>query len=313
MNFSAFDLNLLRVLDALLQERSTVKAAERVGLSQPAVSNALGRLRHALGDELLIRQGQRLVPTDFALGLSARLREELDRLETMLSGPDAFDPGSAVLTFRLAGSDFFAELLMPRLATSLCDTAPGIRVQLVELLRDSYVGTIDRYSADLSLIPDEAFPEWICSTPLFRSSFVAIGRRGHPGLASVRPGSEMPVDIFCALEHVVFSPEGNFSAMGDRALANIGRTRRVKMTLPVFSGVCRAVADTDLISLVPRQLAEKMAPAIGLSIYRPPMPIPTPLIVGIWHRRSNADPAHIWMRKRISEILRPLNDGEQPI
>ena len=74
MNFSAFDLNLLRVLDALLQERSTVKAAERVGLSQPAVSNALGRLRHALGDELLIRQGQRLVPTDFALGLSARLK-----------------------------------------------------------------------------------------------------------------------------------------------------------------------------------------------------------------------------------------------
>lgn len=313
MNFSTFDLNLLRILDALLQEGSTVRAGARIGLSQPAVSNALGRLRHALGDELFVRQGQAMVPTDFARSLSAPLREEIDRIEALLSGPAAFDPGAAALTFRLAGSDFFAEMLMPKLGAKLNEVAPGIRVQLVDLLRDSYVGTIDRYAADLSLVPDESFPDWIERMPLFRSSFVAIARRDHPSLARVVPGEEIPIDTFCDLEHVVFSPEGNFRAMGDAALEEIGRARRVKMTLPVFSGVCRTVSESELIALVPRQIAEKLAGAMPLCLYRPPMPVPIPLIVAIWHRRSHANPAQKWLRARVAEILLPLNEGEAPL
>lgn len=313
MNLSGFDLNLLRVLDALLQEQSTVRAGERIGMSQPAVSNALSRLRLSLGDELFIRQGQKLVPTAFSSRLAAPLREELDRLQALLSGSEAFEPGRARFTFRLAGSDFFAEMLMPKLARLVTGIAPGIRIQLVDLLRDSYIGTIDRYDADLSLIPSEPLPEWIESMPLFRSSFVVIARRDHPQMGEVAAGAEVPVDLLCALEHVVFSPEGNFSAMGDAALERVNRSRRVKMTLPVFSGVLRVVSESDLIALVPRQLAERAAPVLGLNLYRPPIPLPVPVILAIWHRRSHSDPAHRWMRDRVAEVLRPLNGGESPI
>lgn len=107
VNFVTFDLNLLRVLDALLREGSTVKAGNRLGMSQPAVSSALSRLRHSLGDELFLRQGQGILPTDYARSLATPLREQLDRLEALLTGPGGFDPATAELIFRIAGSDFF--------------------------------------------------------------------------------------------------------------------------------------------------------------------------------------------------------------
>jgi DNA-binding transcriptional LysR family regulator len=122
------------VLGALLREGSTIKAGQRIGLSQPAVSAALGRLRQSLGDELFVRQNGRLAPTDFARGLSLPLRQELDRLEAVLTSPSGFDPAATTGVFRITGSDFFAELLMPRLARLLRARAPGLRVQLVDLV-----------------------------------------------------------------------------------------------------------------------------------------------------------------------------------
>src|SRR4051812_39302989 len=124
MNLLTFDLNLLRVLDALLRDQSTVKAARRVRLSQPAVSAALGRLRDTLNDPLFVRQGQRLVPTDYARSLEIPLRRLLGELTELLSGPGTFDPLQAHQSFRIAGSDFFAEMLMPPLAPLLEKSAP---------------------------------------------------------------------------------------------------------------------------------------------------------------------------------------------
>jgi DNA-binding transcriptional LysR family regulator len=126
MNFAAFDLNLLRVFDALLQERSATRAGERVGLSQPAVSAALSRLRHALGDELFVRQGNEMVPTPRALALAEPLHDALARLEQMLTASPQFDPCAAMRDFRLLGADFFAMLLMPRLSQQVAAAAPGI-------------------------------------------------------------------------------------------------------------------------------------------------------------------------------------------
>ncbi len=310
VNFTTFDLNLLRVLDALLREGSTVRAGNRLGLSQPAVSSALARLRHSLGDELFVRQGLGLVPTDYARGLATPLRAELDRLETLLRGPDRFDPATAVLNFRIAGSDFFADMLMPRLAEKLGPIAPRVRVQLVDLVPESYISSLDRYEADMALIPDGEYGDWVERMPMFWSSFVVIGRTGNPLLAGIEPGAAIPLDLFCELGHILFSPEGNTRAMGDAALERIGRSRRVVMTLPVFSGVCRTVARGNALSLVPRQIAEMLAEELGLRIYLPPMPIPTPLIIGAWHRRASENPAHKWMREQIAAILRPLNEGE---
>lgn len=307
MNFATFDLNLLRVLDAVFREGSTVKAADRLGLSQSAVSGGLSRLRHALGDPLFVRQGNRLVATDYAAGLKEPLRQELERIETMLSPPAAFDPGTATGTFRIAASDFFAELLMPPLGDLLQRTAPGIRSQLVDLVPRDYVASLDQRNADLALIPDAPLPDWVGREPLFRSPFHVIARRENPGIAGLDPGGTMPLDVFCALHHVLFSPEGNIAAMGDAALAKVGRRRHVAMTVPVFSGVCRAVCESDLIALVPAQLAAKVAETFDLSVFTPPMKIDPPLIVGIWHRRSERTPLAMWMRGQVFGLMRALD------
>ena len=311
-NLASFDLNLLRVLDALLSENSTVRAGERVGLSQPAVSAALGRLRAALNDELFFRRGQGLEPTQYARSLQVPLREVLNGIEALIREPGAFAPETSTASFRISGSDFFAEMLMPHLAERLQQLAPGMRVHLVDLVPDSYVDTLDRYEVDLALIPRTELPDWIEAEPVFRSGFLVIARKGHPRLrrAGLAPGDIVPIDLFCDLGHVLFSPEGNSSAMGDAALAEVGRERRVVMTMPVFSGVYRAVAGSDLVALLPSALAHHVASAVGLEIYRPPMPVPTAHINLIWHRRYSASPAHRWLRAQIVKILAPLDEGE---
>lgn len=259
-NLAAFDLNLLRVVDALLQEGSTVRAGERVGLSQPAVSAALKRPRQSLGDDLFVRQGQRLEPTAFAQSLAIPLREMLDGLEVLLSGPGQFDPTTVRARFRLSGSDFFAEMLMPQLADHLSKHAPGITVHLVDLVPDNYVDTLETYTVDLALIPQTDIPNWMGWQPLFTSHFAAIIRRGHPELPrlGLSSGDMLPMDSFCTLHHVAFSVEGGTTLMGDAALARVGRRRRIAMTLPSFYSVHSAVAGSDHIALVPQQMANRL-------------------------------------------------------
>ncbi|WP_245273525.1 LysR family transcriptional regulator [Mesorhizobium sp. WSM3224] len=312
MNLSNFDLNLLRVLDALLHEQSTVKAAESIGLSQPAVSASLGRLRNFLGDPLFVREGQRIVPTQYARGLELPLRRILDELSALLAGPGSFNPADAEQSFKIAGSDFFAEMLMPPLANAISQLAPKILIQLVDLVPDDYVGTLEKHGIDLALVPKTDFPTWIDYLPAFRSTFVSIARAGHPRIerAKVKPGDVIPLDLFCDLGHVVFSPEGKLKAMGDAALARMGRERRVAMTMPVFGGVCNAVAGSDLVALVPEQLARKVASRLGLAIYIPPMQINPALICVVWHKRNTTDPTHRWLREVVLKLLSQLSAGE---
>lgn len=308
MNLWSLDLNLLRVLSALLADASTVRAGARIGLSQSAVSAALARLRLALNDPLFIRQGQRLVPTEFAQSLEIPLKTLMEDLQALLSGPEPFDPLAATQSFKIAGSDFFAEMLMPKLAAMLSQRAPRMQVQLIDLVPDSHVAALERSGADLALIPQSGFPDWIEAQSLFRSAFVMIARKGHPRLAreGVLPGAMVPMDLFCDLGHVLFSPEGKLQAMGDAALAHEGRRRKVVMTLPVFSGVANAVAASDLVALIPAPLAQRLAPRLGLDSFQPPFPLAEATICMAWHRRDSRAPAHRFMRSLIAEILVPL-------
>ena len=308
VNLATFDLNLIRVLDALLREGSTVGAGRRLGLSQPAVSAALGRLRHALGDPLFVRQGQGLVPTSFAAGLEAPLREVLEDIEGVFSGPGHFDPAAANLDFRISGMDFFATMLMPELGARVQRDAPGIRLQLVDMVPDHHAKALVGRNVDLALLPASTFPRWIAHEPLFHARFAVIARTGHPALtaAGVVPGDVIPNDLFCALGHVLCSPDGQFHGLGDAALAREGRSRRVVMSVPVFEGVLQVVAASDLIALFPHDLAEHRAEDAGISIYAPPVTVTPPLLCMIWHRSHSGDPAHIWLRGIVSEILAPL-------
>jgi len=309
VNFATLDLNLLRILDAILREGSTTRAGERLGLSQSAVSNALNRLRHSLDDTLFVRHGNQLVPTDFAASIKDGLREELNRLEGLLTPPANFDPLQAQGNFKISASDFFAELLMPPLGDHLSRVAPGITAQLVDLVPYNYPESLERYQADMALIPDMPLPEWINREPLFHSSFSVIGRAANAALSSFQSGGEISLETFCELSHVLFSPEGKMSAMGDAALAKVGRKRQVAMTLPVFSGVCRAVSESDLIALVPTQLAQNVSTGFDLKYFAPPFEIAPALIIAIWHKRSDENPMAKWMRQQIFDLMKPLDEG----
>ena len=201
---------------------------------------------------------------------------------------------------------------MPGLARYLSDTAPGLCVQLVDLVPDDYAGTLEKHKVDVALIPGASFPDWTDSQPVFRSDFVTIARADNPRLAraGLTQGATIPLDLYCDLGHVVFSPEGKTRTLGDAALAPLGRSRRVVMTLPAFSGICTVVAQTDHIALVPHQLAEAVAARLGLVVYRQPMAVPRATISMVWHRRTTNSPVHRWLRAALCQTLGPLNPAD---
>lgn len=305
MNLSGFDLNLLKVLNALLHTGSTTGAAKEVGLSQPAVSAGLKRLRHALQDPLFVRQGRMLAPTEFAQNLKVPLREVLDRTEGILSGSNSFSPKTTEAVFRLLGSDFYAELLLPPLACLLAKEAPGIKVQLVDSRLDQDIEALENRGLDMALVPQTMFPKWVETRDLLSSQFLVIARQGHPGLSQrgTVPGGVMPLDLYCGLNHVLFSAAGKLQGQGDQALAALEQRRNVVMTLPGFSGVCNVVSQSDLLALVPEQFARRVAPKLGLDIYQPPFHVEPVQSVLAWHTRLSTAPAHRWLRGHIKALL----------
>ena len=199
---------------------------------------------------------------------------------------------------------------MPVLTERLQAMAPSMRTHLVNMVPSQPFEALTIYDADLVLIPEMDLPDWAEWQRVHTSDFCVIARSGHQRLADagVNPGSVIPIDLFCDISHVLFSSEGKRQAQGDVALAGIGRQRRVVMTLPVFSGVYRVVAGSDLIALLPTALARHVAPSVGLDIFLPPVNVPSVQIVMAWHRRTNADPAHKWFRQQIAEILDDLEN-----
>ncbi len=314
MNMASFDLNLLRVLDALLREGSTVAAGRRVGLSQPAVSAALGRLRHALGDPLFVRHGGRLQPTEFAQGLAAPLREILERTEEVLTR-GLFDPARERRTFHLSASDYFTEMLMPPLMARLGVLAPGLRLRVTDRVPPGRLWEMRDGDVDLLILPDEAeVPSFLERAPAFRSGFDMVARAGHPALvaAGIGNGGLVPLDLFCAVPQVRYAPREETDGLEDRVLAALGRRREVRLAVPDFGSIHRVVAATDLVGLLPRRLAAAVAGRSGLWIAPLPFAMPHLTLCLFWPRRLSASPAHRWLKDQVLDLLAPLDDGPGP-
>jgi len=179
---------------------------------------------------------------------------------------------------------------------------------------DSYVETLDRYGADAALVPDSDFPDWIEKRVLFRSPFVVIASKNNLSVkaAKINQGDEFPLDLFCELQHALFSPQGNVRSMGDDALEQIGRDREVVATLPAFSGVCRTVGNSNLIALVPCQYGQRLGDLLNVSAYRVPIEVVVPKIVLIWQRRLDNASAHSWFREQVTSIISPLDAEANP-
>lgn len=310
MNFNALDLNLVRVFDALMRERSVTRAGDRIGLSQPAVSAALNRLRHVFNDNLFVRQGNEMLPTPRALELGERARVALAEIEGMIRSVRGLELAGLDRTYTLLGADFFSMLLMPQLARTVHEQAPNVRLRLLDSAKGDVARLLQENAVDMALERPLELPDWVSSTLLFQSPFVIIASRNNEAVATVPDGGQIPLDLFSRLPHAIRSIDGTLSGMVDEALQSHGLRREVTLALPHFQGVALAVAAGSHIAAVPMQFARAVKAQLELKVFEPPIDVPAPHVNLYWHSRYDEDRAHQWMRSLIiatvSELGFPL-------
>jgi DNA-binding transcriptional LysR family regulator len=313
MNLNALDLNLIRVLDALLQERSVTRAGERIGLSQPAVSAALNRLRHTLNDQLFVRRGNEMLPTPRAESLADPVRAALAEIERVFQSGRKFDPAALERTFTLMGADILSMFVMPALAARVARTAPGVSLRFLDSARGDVIRLLQDDAIDAALERPLDVPEWISSARLFLSPFSIIASRNNESIeaAGIAEGEPLPMDLFCALPHALRSIDGSMRGHTDEALAEIGKTRRVALALPHFQAVALAVAGGNYLAAVPIQFARLAAKSLPIALYEAPLPLPVPEIKIYWHARRDDDAPHQWMRNQVLAAVHAVGFAEE--
>ena len=295
------DLNLLRTLDALLDERSVTRAADRLFLTQPAVSGMLNRLRESFGDPLFVRAQRGIVPTLRAEQLAAPVKRLLGEIELMLQ-PQDFDPANADMTVKVASTDYALRAVVVPFFSALRAKAPGIRVSVQTVDNQALHGQLDRGDIDLALVtPDTTWPG-LHSAPLFDERYVCVIRADHPDALQKR----LSLERFCALDHVLVSPDGGgFYGVTDDALTAIGRSRRVVLSVTSFLILREILLQSDLIAVVPRRLAVHQD---GLTLLEPPLGIQGFSKTLAWHERTHHEPGHRWVRGLLMQTCAGTSD-----
>jgi DNA-binding transcriptional LysR family regulator len=295
---TGIDLNLVLALDALLAERHVTRAASRLGITQPAASHALSRLRALLGDPLLVR-GPRgaMSPTPRAAQLAPQVRKVLVELAGALRGT-TFDPATARRTFRICTTDYVELVLLPRLTERIARLAPGIDLW-VHSFTDWGNAELAAGALDAVISPPRGAsrPAGSYEKLLFDESFTCIVRADHP-LAR----SRMTLARYCAASHLLVSPRGTPGSLVDDALAAMGKTRRVALAVPHFLVVPHIVAGTDLVATLASRLAAPFARTLGIVATPPPVAIPKFQLALAWHERNHHDPQQRWFRDQILAV-----------
>ncbi|MEA3176532.1 MAG: hypothetical protein QOI59_55 [Gammaproteobacteria bacterium] len=298
MHLDNFDLNLLVALDALLTERHVTRAAEKLCVSQPAMSGALARLRVYLGDPLLEKVGSGLELTPRAAEMAGEVRDLLLKIRTTLRAEPTFVPWSSEREFRLIMSDYTTSVFMPVLNRRLLTQAPRIRCHVENLGPDSLT-KVDRGLADFcitvqerELLDDSEIAAQLNGEPLFEDEFVLVvdakGPAAHLPLSQEEFFSLPYAEV--RFTHVVFS-------VVEAAIRHQKLPLKAALIMPSFTAAACVLPGTPMTTLIPRRLAELLGPPLGLVIRPAPIAVPPVKEVLLWHKRSDADPAHAWFRE----------------
>ena len=306
--FRQLDLNLLRVFDEVMTERSLTRAAHKLSLTQPAVSNALQRLREALGDDLMKRSGQEMSPTPRALALWPAVREALGQLEGALV-PGQFVPAQASNTFILAMADATAAKLMPGLLAAMDQTAPGVSIRVVPLTTrdprrlledetlDLAIGYFPATMADLTARIQSGAAVAFSHERLYSGEYVCVMRSDHP-LAT----ESLTLANYCAARHLLVSFSGRPFGFVDEALAAIGQKRRIVLTVNQFFTAGKLVAGSNLLTVLPRHFVNATGIADQLVLRELPFAMPLVHVDALWHHRVHRLTAHQWLRQTLVGI-----------
>ncbi|MEL7524297.1 MAG: LysR family transcriptional regulator [Pseudomonadota bacterium] len=299
MDMKQGDFGLLVALDALLEHESVSRAADKLGISQPAMSAQLKRLRSLFNDPLLITSGRRLVATSRARALQADLRRHLQHLDALVRENEAFDPARTRKTFRMVATDYVHLVLAARLDERIRQVAPDARLAFLPFEPRIMWETLEGEAADLALVTGMDIPDAI-SRHALTERFCVIMRRGH----RLEHG-KLTLDAFCAERHILISPEGGgFVGATDKALAGLGLKRRVAVSLPSFLLAPGLVAGSDALCVVPRRLAALYRE--GLVCRDLPFDMSGFSVEMLWHPRRQNDPAHIWFRSELASLTREI-------
>jgi DNA-binding transcriptional LysR family regulator len=289
------DLNLLVALDAIIATCSVGAAAARLGLSKPATSHALARVRSMLGDQVLVRSGKEWILTDRARALRAPLSELLRSTSALLFPERALDLATLDREFRVHTTDHVLSVLGVGIGSALAAEAPNVALRFLPVLPDDV--TMLRDDIDLGIGVFPKLPPEFRKQALFADRFCCVARADHP---SVR--GKLTLKQFTALHHVIVAPRGRPGGSVDSALGELGERRKVMRALPYFLVALQCVAESDCIATISLRLARLHATRFGLQVVKPPLDLPAYTIDQVWHPRVEGDPAHEWFRRAIARI-----------
>jgi DNA-binding transcriptional LysR family regulator len=300
IDLSRTDLNLLVLFEAVLQERHVGRAADRLSLSASAVSHGLGRLRRLLNDPLFVRTPKGVVPTDRATELAAPIAEVLARVRSVISTAEPFDPATSTRRFTIGVPDGASAVFLTPLLTELARTAPGIDISLRQLLptegdtsperawRLAFI-ELEARETDIAVVPTDIIPARFFSRTLYEEDFVIAARAGHPF------ARDPTLERYCQMQHLVVSMAGDPHGFVDNFLAEQGRSRRIALTVPNFMFAISVVAETDLVSALPRRLVALHAARFGVVALEAPLPLPRFRLNAITPKAAMMDAGLAWL------------------
>ena len=295
MDIRPVDLNLLKAFDALIRERAVTRAAGRIGLSQPAMSHALSRLRSLFADDLFVRTPNHMEPTARAREIAPLVSAAIEHIEAALNLGIGFDPTKSTGIFTAGMAEYAEVALVGRLAEAFARQAPKATLRLTPLTGAEAADRLDNSAIDVAVAHLRALPGHLDSMMLLRDPFVLVARRGHPLAAQ-----SLSLEAYAALDHVLVSPRGDTSGAVDRALADFGLKRRIALLVATYLALPAVLASSDLVATVPRRTAQQIAAMAEIEI----MPLAIDLSVHVsmaWHRRATSEPAQAWFRSLLIE------------
>jgi len=297
MNVMDLDLNLLRAFDAIATEGSVTIAGERIGLSQPAMSNALARLRQMFDDPLFVRTPRGMRPTPFAQQLAQPVREALRLIQTALQQHAGFEPLSSGNTFRLFMSDIGEMVFLPGLLERIKHDAPGVKIEVVRIPIKDVHTALEAGEIDLAVGFLPGLITGMRQQPLFREQYVCMLRADHPVI-----GGRISAKQFRAAAHVLVSYAGTGHQIIEETFVREGLGGRIAVRVPHFLVVPMILARTDLVVTVPSRVAEVFAQSGNFKVLKLPLRMPSFEVRLHWHQRFHQDPANRWLRQAMTEL-----------
>lgn len=301
------ELNLLMIFDAIMTEGAITRAADRLSMTQPAVSNALSRMRAVWGDELFVKDGRGIQPTAFAKNMWSQIQTPLSALEDAVN-PDQFDPATATRTFRIAATDTFVDVIWGPLRQVIEREAPGINIYAVPNPTIESADILKAAEAELAISKYTQSESVIRSEHLLDPSYVVVMRPDHP-LAQ----EQLTLEQFINADHLLVSLTGDVTGPTDLALQSLGKKRRVAMSVNNFFNVPGLLKQTNLICVAPSMVLEREIFSKQLAVFESPVEVsPTPVSL-LWHKRQDHDPGLQWLRRHVVRIIHERVEQHQQL